>query len=334
MMFDHLDDPAGFEPGAAFRATVTRRSRHLLRRRRAVRSAIVAIPISALGVAAAVPIFEARKVHRVNVAGVLGPATHDDAPLRILVVGTDGAIARSVKTAQAPRNDTVLVVEITERAVTITSVPRDLYVTPPGRDALRRINEMSPVELLSTVAALIGAPIQHYVSTDMDGFVAIADAVGGIRVRFDAPIRDATSGFAASPGCQSLEGGRLLSYLRSRHIEGDPTGDLGRRARQRAALIQGLARLRDASAIDLARATDAVAPHLTLDAGFGVGDLAELARRLRATETTAVADVPAVAATLADGTAVLLPAGAPGPRGSVTIPTPSTPPPIAVFADC
>jgi anionic cell wall polymer biosynthesis LytR-Cps2A-Psr (LCP) family protein len=83
--------------------------------------------------------------------------------------------------------------------------------------------------------------VHHYVEVDFQGFKRIVDAIGGVSLWFDAPVRDGNTGLRINEtGCVKLDGLAALQYARSRHLETkvkgrwreDGTGDLGRISRQ------------------------------------------------------------------------------------------------------
>ena len=39
-----------------------------------------------------------------------------------------------------------------------------------------------------------GIPIHHYVEVDFEGFKRIVDAIGGVSIWFDVPVRDTNTG--------------------------------------------------------------------------------------------------------------------------------------------
>ena len=62
----------------------------------------------------------------------------------------------------------------------------------------------------------------------------VTDAVGGVGVCLDKPIKDELSGANLKAGCQTLNGAQALAYVRERYA--DPLGDIGRMQRQRTFL--------------------------------------------------------------------------------------------------
>jgi polyisoprenyl-teichoic acid--peptidoglycan teichoic acid transferase len=141
------------------------------------------------------------------------------------------------------RADTIILVRIDPRTETadMTSFPRDLWVTIAGTGGRQ--------DRINTIEMNFDIPIHHYAQVDFKGFRELVDAVGGVDVYLDAPVRDRdASGSNVSgldidrTGCVTLDGDQALAYVRSRHYEEfvdgrwrpDVTGDIGRITRQQS----------------------------------------------------------------------------------------------------
>lgn len=226
----------------------------LPRRRRAPGMLLVALLV---GVACTVGILVAarRTVDRVErvpaVAGVLSPAS--DTIDNYLLVGSDSREFGDPNTGETGsvsgnRSDTIMLLRYDRDSgqASLLSIPRDLYVTIPGRKNPTRINAAfndGPDVLVRTVQEALGIPVHHYVEIDFTGFEQLVEALGGVQVCFFFPTRDENTGLRVDePGCYVLDGRQALAYARSRHYEEfkdgkwkeDPTSDLGRSKRQRA----------------------------------------------------------------------------------------------------
>jgi LCP family protein required for cell wall assembly len=193
------------------------------------------------------------EINSVNIPG-LTPAS--SGPTNILVVGSDSRANLTDPNAKnsfgsnsqvtGQRSDVTLVLHIDpgSKQASVLSIPRDLYVPIAGSNRSDRINSSfgnGPQQLIQTIQADLGIPINHYVSMNFDGFQGLVNAVGGIDVNFPYPAKDAFSGLnITKPGCQHLDGAAALSLARSRdyqyfvdgkaHFDGE--GDLGRIRRQ------------------------------------------------------------------------------------------------------
>ncbi|MGZ4610204.1 MAG: LCP family protein, partial [Actinomycetes bacterium] len=84
--------------------------------------------------------------------------------------------------------------------------------------------------LAQTVERVTGIRLDHYAELGFGGFVGMTDAVGGVQLCPKRNIRDKKSGLHVKKGCQQMDGGTALAYVRARYF--DPRGDLGRVQRQ------------------------------------------------------------------------------------------------------
>lgn len=145
---------------------------------------------------------------------------------------------------EGQRTDTIMLVHMqVGQAPTLVSIPRDSWVTIPAHTATDgsevgdrpgKINAAfayGGAPLLSeTIEYNTGLHVDHYMEVGMGGIVAMTDAVGGIEVCFEEAIQDRNSGLDVEAGCQTLDGGEALAWVRMRYA--DPTGDIGRMERQ------------------------------------------------------------------------------------------------------
>ncbi len=121
-------------------------------------------------------------------------------------------------------------------AVTVLSIPRDLYVYIPGF-WMSRINFADmygelygyqgggPALLQQTLLYNLGIPADHYVRTDFDGLIGIVDAMGGIDMPVHCklydhwPYPDENGEYPIKvlvPGVHHMDGETALWYARSR----------------------------------------------------------------------------------------------------------------------
>ncbi|TYQ11055.1 UNVERIFIED_ORG: LytR family transcriptional attenuator [Gordonia westfalica J30] len=207
----------------------------------------------------------------------------------------------------ATNTDTILLVRIPEdgSSATAISIPRDSYVDVPGigmskinaaygttREGVRaRAVEagQSPEEaekegtlagrkaLVDTVANLTGVQVDHYAEVGLLGFVLLTNAVGGIDVCLNAPVRDPFSGARFRKGVQTLNGPRALSFVRQRH--GLPRGDLDRITRQQAFMASLTQKVLSAGTLTdpgkLSEMQNAVARSIVIDDGWNIINFAE-----------------------------------------------------------
>ena len=97
-----------------------------------------------------------------------------------------------------------------KKTASILSFPRDLYLPIAGTGKSARINSAHAhgvQTLIDTIQQGFGVPINHYVEVDFVGFQKLVDAVGGIKLWFDTPVRDQHSGLLVeNTGCVTLNG--------------------------------------------------------------------------------------------------------------------------------
>lgn len=155
----------------------------------------------------------------------------DKNKINILVLGVD------VRKDDVGRSDTMFVVTVDQAAgnVTMLSVPRDTRVKIPGLrwDKINHAFAEGGSELSrKAVEALLGIPVDYYVTVDFTAFNKIVDAVGGVdievekRMYYEDPYDNLVINI--QPGLQHMDGKKAIQYVRYRDAE----GDLGRIERQ------------------------------------------------------------------------------------------------------
>lgn len=176
-------------------------------------------------------------------------STADDAPLlsdvpegviNVVLLGAD----KRPKWG-AWRTDTIIVVSINPEAksVGMLSIPRDLWVEIPGV-GVGRINTVDfigerydvenggPGLLKRTIETNLGLPVHRYARIDLEGFVQVIDALGGVTLNVECPIQDAfldesltgedgLTEFSLDVGVHHLDGLTALRYARSRRAGTD-----------------------------------------------------------------------------------------------------------------
>lgn len=220
--------------------------------------------------------------------------------LNILVVGTDSReglteeqlLELGTEDLGTKLTDTIMLVQLSpvrEQAV-IVSFPRDLKVDVPGEGA-RKINAVhalgGPNLLVEVLEDYTGIQIDHYVEVSIAGFLDLTDALGGVEVCLDAPMRDVYAGVDLPAGCQTLDGADAAGFVRSRRVE-DQFGsgdDFGRIARQQYFIRQAMKEVTAAGTLlnplKLKRLIDAVADAVVTDRDLGIPKMLELANALK-----------------------------------------------------
>jgi LCP family protein required for cell wall assembly len=180
-----------------------------------------------------------------------------------LMVGSDsrdGATAEenvgSADQITGARSDTVMVAHVPadRKRVVVVSFPRDLEIDrpdcnrwDPAKSAttdevvkgqqIAKLNTAfgvgGPQCMTKVIQKLTGLRINHFVGIDFNGFKAMVDAVHGVTINNPAPIDDTVLGkVLLETGNVTISGDQALSYVRARHVKGDPTSDYGRIKRQ------------------------------------------------------------------------------------------------------
>jgi LCP family protein required for cell wall assembly len=180
-----------------------------------------------------------------------------------LVVGSDTRVGATPTedvgdSSDVPgaRSDTVMIVHVpADRAgMTAVSFPRDLEIDRPacarwdsvsGDYTPQTIPPAQHVKLNSAyqvggprcvtqvVQQLSGLAVNHFLGVDFSGFKDMVDAVDGVPICVEKPMRDAILGTVIPrSGTSVLSGDQALNFVRARHVVGDPTSDYGRIHRQ------------------------------------------------------------------------------------------------------
>jgi LCP family protein required for cell wall assembly len=233
-------------------------------------------------------------------------AVQNGQPFTILVIGSDTRVGESAAAAQAfgsasvvtgQRSDVVQLWRVTPstKQIQIVSIPRDTVVTMLGSDVSQfgtynRINSSfnsGANQLVETITANFGIPINHVVEVDFSGFQDAVTALGGVYMDFPYPAKDAYSGLdITSPGCQLLDGAQALAVARSRHYQYyedgywqyDGTSDFGRIQRQDVFIKAMMSAAKSkVSPLTVNAFIGSLHEGITIDDGFGFNELIGLA---------------------------------------------------------
>lgn len=217
---------------------------------------VAAVLVGACGAAGLVH-WGSGKIDRTLVAGLTSAITAaepvaavEQRPrlLNVLVVGNDsrdGLTPEQIREFgtgdfDGTRTDTIMLLQLElngQGRGAVLSFPRDLLVT--RCDGSRgRINAAygigaerdgdGPSCLVETVTDATGVDINHYVEVSFAGFLEVVDAIGGVGLYLDEPLRDEKAHIDLPAGCVQLQGRDALGFVRARHID----NDFGRIARQ------------------------------------------------------------------------------------------------------
>ena len=164
------------------------------------------------------------------------------------------------------RSDTIMMWRVNPATsqVAVLSFPRDLFVDIAGTSRSGRINEAyerdNPQRLIDTIFQNFGINTDHFIQVDFCAFQTLVDAVDGVAVPFDTPVRDPNTGLdVPQAGCFTFDGDHALAYVRSRKLEyldengewqTDGTSDLGRISRQQDFIRRTVSTLLSKGAFD------------------------------------------------------------------------------------
>ncbi len=284
-----------------------RRSRWSMRRK--VLTGVVSVVVLALLAVGGGYIFLQRSIDSINKLHVGAEVAVDNgAPFTVLVIGSDTRVGQNSKAfgssalVTGQRSDVVQLWRVTpsSKEIQVLSIPRDTVVSLLGANAtefgtFNRINsafDAGTDQLVSTITANFGIPINHVAVIDFSGFEDAVNAVGGVYLNFNYPARDAYSGLAiTTPGCQLVSGGQALAVARSRHYQYyengawhyDGTSDFGRIQRQDAFLrsLITAVKSKETNPIALAKFAGSLHEGLNIDDGFSANELIGLAETYR-----------------------------------------------------
>jgi LCP family protein required for cell wall assembly len=305
-----LTAPRGAPPESKDWGRVIERGSRTGRVRTLLRVIAVVLVVLLVGI----PAYVSWRIPRQEVTGLATSGR----PFHVLITGSDSRaeltaeerIALSTGGAGGERMDTILVLSVSGTSAGLLALPRDLVVERCD-GSVGRINGATSIDgpgcLVTTVSELTGLPIQHNLSITFGGFRDVVDAVGGVRLCLDAPIRDRSAGIDLPAGCQVLDGADALGFVRVRKID----SDLKRIERQQQ-FLKALAReLLDPTLLVRPWRVVMIANGLTsavvADERLGIVDLYRLAIGLAvlAAGDAVTATVPADPGTTSQGASVL-----------------------------
>lgn len=238
---------------------------------------------------------------------------------------------------QTPLTQTMILVRVDSQTnqVTMLSLPRDLWVplynSSGGYAGTNKLDVSftggtfptgAAQAAINTVQANFHIQINDWAWIGLQGLVNLIDYVGGVDVVVTSPVMDdlypADVGtpnaygyqrLAILPGPQHMDGQQALDYVRSRHQSS--YGDFSRSARQQQVLVALRDKLKNLSAADLPRLSEAlqgqVDTNLSLPQIAGLLPLARSVNNANITQVTLAAGQFTTAETLADGDEILQP---------------------------
>lgn len=222
----------------------------------------------------------------------------------ILMIGSDSRSGnengRYGRDSGTERSDTTILLHLAadRRSATAVSLPRDLMVDVPGcrrADGTRSEPTFAMFNYafqaggsactIRTVEKMTDIRIDHHVVVDFSGFKEMVDAVDGVEVCVEAPIRDKAAKLRLPAGRVTLNGEQALGYVRARKTLGDGS-DTERMDRQQRFLAALAAKVRSngvlLNPVKLYPVLDAATSSLTTDPGLAsLRGLYDLVRGMR-----------------------------------------------------
>lgn len=194
--------------------------------------------------------------------------------------------------------DTMMLVHISQSDghVAIVSIPRDSLVKIPRWQDEKgnffdtdsnRINVAygrgGPALVVSAVEGATGLRIDHYLEIDFAGFTNIVEAIGGVEICVDRPLKDAPSGLDIPAGKSILSTSQALAFVRARQLDAD--SDISRVERQRSFVLalgkKIVAKDLFMNPPALSKVIDAVSQSVRADTDLSFSELVAIASSLR-----------------------------------------------------
>jgi LCP family protein required for cell wall assembly len=263
--------------------------------------ALLMLAVAVVGGGYAYLWYRYNQINKVHINAEVAAAS--GAPFTILVIGSDSRVGESsqafgsASVVTGQRSDVVQLWRVTPatKQIQILSIPRDTVVSmlPPDTTQYGTYNRINSSfnsgadQLVKTITANFGIPINHVVQVDFAGFQDAVNALGGIYLNFPYPAKDAYSGLdITTPGCQLLNGAQALAVARARHYEYyangywqyDGTSDFGRIQRQdvfiRSLITSAKSKV---NPLTVNAFIGSIHEGVSIDDGFGINELIGLA---------------------------------------------------------
>jgi len=210
----------------------------------------------------------------------------------------------------------------------MVSLPRDLYVDNLCTGGSSRINVLirgceskdinGPSLLAYEVGQFTGIEVDHFALFDFDGFEGIIDAVGGVEICLEYPVRDQKAELSMPAGCTNASGEQALSWVRSRKTQQKINGswksvpgasDLSRNQNQQDVIIELFKKLKEFdSPTDLTASVASLADTFILDDQLGLTDAVNLAWNIRGIDLDSInrLEIPVRLARSSTGQSILI----------------------------
>ena len=150
-------------------------------------------------------------------------------PFNILISGidTDGSINKK------SRNDVNIIATVNPNTnkILLTSIPRDYYVKLRGKNGINdKLTHASYYGIectVGTIEDLLDIDINYYVKVNFTTVIDLVDALGGITIYADQPVKIYT-GRNLKKGYNKVNGEEALAFARERHAYSDGDNHRGR----------------------------------------------------------------------------------------------------------
>ena len=199
------------------------------------------------------------------------PVSQQNQVVNFLVAGIDyNTTDASAGVSRGKLTDVIMVVQIDLGAGTVQAlqIPRDTWVGT-NVSSTGKINAVYGSRNIDGLAEVIydrfSLPIDHYVTVDMDGFIKIVDAMGGVPVTIEESFT--LEGVSFSPGEHVLSGIEAEKFVRERHSRSG--GDIGRINAQRQFLAGLFSKMKSLSGSELASLSGVVMENVSTDLSVG-----------------------------------------------------------------
>lgn len=230
----------------------------------------------------------------------------EDKTVNFLVTGIDYTQSdASAGTARGKLTDVIMVVQLDlgEDTVSVLQIPRDTWVGT-NVSSTGKINAVYGKSGLEGLARVIydqlSIPLDHYVNINMDGFINIVDAVGGVEINIQESFT--LEGVTFRPGLQTLNGLQAEKFVRERYHRSG--GDIGRLNAQRQFLAAMFQKFKNLSMSEITSLVSILMKEVTTDLNVGtVLDLVSDVLNI-STDDIAFYTLPGEGATASNGQSV------------------------------
>ncbi len=234
------------------------------------------------------------------------PSTQQQHTVNFLVTGIDYTRNdTSAGTVRGQLTDVIMVVQLDldNNNVDVLQIPRDTWVgtNVSSTGKINAIYGRSGLEgLAQAIYDQLSIPLDHYVNINMDGFINVVDAVGGVEI--DVQESFTLEGVTFRPGLQTLDGLKAEKFVRERYHRSG--GDIGRISAQRQFLAALFKKFKGISMSEVTRLVPILMQEVTTD--LRVGTVLELAPEVLALNTDNISfyTLPGEGATASNGQSV------------------------------